>query len=196
MKTILAFMFMVARVAAADPAEASRPIAKTAAFYKAWEARDLGTLAGFFHPESLRGHRRYVEIAFLKLEKSYGEKAISAMLGKSKAELAAFSDREFFLFTMGAALQVAEASPLPKETGFRPIGEISDGPRIHTLVSFALVFAEGDRRLNLQRVDNLTFLREGGEWKVSSFPYASLVARIYTDELLKAARTVAEKRAR
>src|SRR5260221_10215280 len=121
MKVPVLLLLVFAAAVSANPVEPTTPLEKAAAFYKAWGARDLSTVANLLHTESLKGHRRYVEIALLKFEKSFSEKAIIAMLGKSKAELAAFSDREFFLFTVRAGLDVADPSPIPVEAGFKLI---------------------------------------------------------------------------
>jgi hypothetical protein len=193
MKTRALIGFIVMVTVRAVAAEPSPPLVLTAAYYEAWERRDLGTLTGLFHTQSLIGHRRYVEIALLKLTRTYGEKAVEAMMGKSRAQLAGMSDVEFLLFTVGAAGELCETAPQPKKGGVKLIGELVDGPRVHTVASVALVFAEGNRRIDLERRETLTFQREKGEWKVQSFPFGETVARIYAEELGKAAKAVDEK---
>jgi hypothetical protein len=190
--TALLLLFILTAGAGLYAAEPAPPSRKAELFYSARRSQDLSAIAALFHPDSFRGHRKYTEISLEKLRASHGAAAVEAMLGKSEADLAALGDREFFLYSVGTAWEIQASSPAPdRDRGsFRVLGQVEDGVTVYTLTAFDYSYSAGDRRMDLRTSESMGFRKDGDEWKIVSFPFASPVTRAFTDELIRAVKSV------
>jgi len=187
----LSLAFVLTPAGHCAESEIDTPGAQAGAYYRALHARDVRAIAPILHADSLRYHRRYVEIGLLKLEERFGAAAVEAILGKSRADLSALGDEDFFCVTVRCAWEIAGASPAPRETLPALIGAMPDGKRVHTLARVGQSFEGEGQRVEFDRIDTLCFAPEGETWKLVSFPLAVVVIRACTDELLKAAKSAA-----
>jgi len=101
MKTIILFLAL-ALASNCFGAPSATPTAYAELFYRTAQAKDAEQLALLFHPRSLSGHRKFVEIALMKLAKTYGEQAVWIVAGKSKNEMNGLSDLDYFRQTMAS----------------------------------------------------------------------------------------------
>jgi len=166
------------------------PTAYAELFYRAAQAKDTEQLALLFHPQSLSGHRKFVEIALMKLEKTYGEQAVCAVVGRSKNEMNGFSDIDYFRQTMRSALELSDIDARPSPALPKAIGELVEGHMVYVLSTQQYSIEESGKRFSMQAPQTLTFKRHKEEWKVFSFPYASHVTRLYASELAAASKVI------
>jgi hypothetical protein len=187
MKTIILLLSLICATSCFG-ASPSTPTAYAEMFYSAAQAKDIEQLASLFHPQSLSGHRKFVEIALMKLEKTYGEQAVWAVVGKSKSEMSGLSDLDYFRQTMKSALELSDIDARPSPTPPKPIGELVEGHVVYVLSTQQYSIEEAGKKFSMQSPQTLTFKKYKEEWKVFSFPYASHVVRLYAGELMAASK--------
>lgn len=169
-------------------APAATPAAYAELFYRAAQAKDTEQLALLFHPQSLSGHRKFVEIALMKLEKTYGEQAVWAVVGKSKNEMNALGDLDYFRQTMRTALELSAIDARPSVVLPKVVGELSDGAVVYVLSTQEYSIEESGKKFSMRSPQSLSFKKYMEEWRVFSFPYAAHVARLYASELAAASK--------
>lgn len=171
-------------------AERTTPSARAKAFYEAFLSHNVDDYAPLLHSRSLAGHRRYLEIAILKLQRIYGDEPIEVMLGRSVSEMILLNDWEYFRLTFLAAAEISQVEPKLNTVPPEIVAEIAEESTVYVVAILGCSFEESGRRLDLRMPDVLTFRRENDEWKIDCMPFAISVACSLEDELAKAAKAV------
>lgn len=152
----------------ADPATAAAATAAATAYLETLKARGFGGAAALLHPSALTRFKT-LALSRLKDEETRGSRALlNATFGRTADyATAANADPTDFLTRFGRVISVREPDAAPRFSALAPIGVLREGDRLHVLIRLTLP-AEGRTAGStpLERLEVVTLLPQGSEWKV------------------------------
>lgn len=154
----------------------------------AQQSQDYPALAHIMHPRGLRIFRRYLHVAFEKLESRYSPGDLLAVtgLGKSPAQLE-LSDADFFIVACENAARIdAGFGRLDKHLPITYHGSVPDeNDRAYIVYSYADSLASEETSLDFERARTMQMANLDGKWLVVGGALAPTVFQTWSVELQK-----------